>query len=251
VPIEQEATKYIAPSPTLESHQRIELYNQQYWWRFLSTLQDTMPLLARLFGNESFNQQIAVPYFLKYPSDHWSINFLANRLPQWAEEEYHEKDRPLVLQAARIDWAYNVSFYGVHHPMSTSSEELEKLLDKHANLQPHVQLFELDSDLFAFRMELLKEDPDYWEKHDFPELKSDGPYYFVLYRNGKNAIVYQEVSKEEYLLLQKLQEGNSISDVCDWLEQQPALSEAASEKLHLWMQEWIYKQWLFWRSHLE
>lgn len=241
LPIEEEAKKYITPSKTLEAHQRIELYNQQYWWRFLTTLQETMPLLTRLFGYYDFNQKIAIPYILKYPSNDWSINFLASRLPQWVEEEYHETDRQLVLESARIDWAYNACFFAAHDPIQA---RLDEMMDLKVTLQPHIHLFLLGGDLFTFRSEVIKQDPDYWLKNDFPELKKEGPYPYVLFRNRKNAIVDKQISLVQFRILERLRQGGTIGEICDWIESQPELAEEASENLHVWMREWTAREWL-------
>ena len=48
--IAEESKKYIAPSECLQSHQRIELYNQQYWWRLFNVMQKNFPLVCRIFG---------------------------------------------------------------------------------------------------------------------------------------------------------------------------------------------------------
>ena len=111
ISMKEEAKQYIRPSHALEPHQRIEIYNQQYWWRLLSTLHDIFPFVSRLFGFELFNLTIGMHYLNKYPPIHWSLNDLGTRMPQWVEEEYHEEDRHLILNAVRIDCAYNDSFF--------------------------------------------------------------------------------------------------------------------------------------------
>src|SRR4051812_44875922 len=70
VPMEQEACRYITPSATLLPAQRIQIYNQQYWWRLLSIMHELYPLVTRLFGHRDFNQTIAIPYLVKYPPSH-------------------------------------------------------------------------------------------------------------------------------------------------------------------------------------
>lgn len=243
-PMIEEAAELITPNATMRSDERIQIYNQQYWWRFLNTLHDTFPLLTRLFGYTDFNEKIAIPYILKYPADHWSLHYLGNRLAQWVEEEYHEKDRNLILDAAQIDSAYNESFITPHHPMNLNPADLQQLLTKTAHLQPHIHLFELDYDLFSFRMEFIKKDPDYWMENSFPKIKSDKKYFFVLWRNAKNAIVYDEISSSQYALLKRFEKGESIASACDWLEsEKKELFEEAAKKIHFWMQEWTLKQW--------
>ena len=91
--IEEEARQYIVPSATLRPHERLELYNQQYWWRLIKHLKRAYPCLKRLFGEPFFERDIIVPYLTKYPPSHWNISDTGKRLYQWVEEEYHEADK--------------------------------------------------------------------------------------------------------------------------------------------------------------
>ena len=223
--MEEEACHYIAPSPTLRPAQRIELYNQQYWWRLLTTLQDDYPLLTRLFGYYDFNQTIAIPYLQKYPPNHWSLNFAGQYLPKWIDECYTANDKSLVKNAAYIDWAFIQSFFapGLPHISNDSlpvKGDIASLLDQKIKLQPHIHLFKMNQDLFSFRKEFLKEDPDYWVEHDFPTISKGKEFYFILYRNQKNNIAWKEISSAEYRLLSLFQSGSSIDEACQWLENQ-------------------------------
>lgn len=249
-PLKEEAWDFIVPSPTLQPIQRMQVYSQQFWWRLLNTLHEDFPLVTRLFGYRDFNLTIGFPYITKYLPDHWSLSYLGSRLPRWIEEEYTAEDKPIVKDAINLDWAYTECFLTAHHPPLTSGtlpkqQDISRLLSKKARLQPHLRLFTMDYDLFGFREEFLKEDPDYWLTHEFPELKKDKRYHFVFFRNLKNNLQYEEVTPGEYQLLERFQRGSTIEKAIQWLENQSSelYSEAASN-LHLWLQKWVVKQWL-------
>lgn len=248
VPMEKEAPVYISPSPRLRSEERIQLYNQQYWWRLLSNLHDMLPLVTRLFGYQDFNKSIAIPYLEKYPSAHWSLNALGDRLAKWIEEDYHAPDKSLVQNAAAIDLAYNTSFFAAQYPpisLQKVNGEISGLMAETIFLQPHIFLFEMPYHLFNLRAEMLKQDPDYWIEHDFPILER-GEFCFILYRNKKNLIVFDTLSKTSYKILKSFQNGCTVESICEWLEQQEeAVCLEASENLHLWLQDWILKSWLY------
>lgn len=247
--MEEEAFDFIVPSPSLRPAQRIQIYNQQYWWRLLSVLHDAVPLVTRLFGYHDFNQLIAKPYLVKYPPNTWSLNTLGDQLPQWIEEAYHADDKQLVLDAARIDIGLNIAFSAKHYQAidaQTMSGGAENTLTKQIRLQPHVFLLDFRYDFFKFRAEMLKEDVEYWIKHDFPVLTHDRKHYFVLYRNIHNNLKWEEVSFSAFQLLSHFQKGTTIEQACSWLEHQnETLYSEASENLHLWFQEWIFRQWLY------
>ena len=114
--VSEEAARYIVPSPTLRPHQRIQIYNQQYWWRLLNTLHINFPLVTRLFGRNAFNEQIAIPYLLRCPPNHWSLSLIGERLPAWISECYEEPDQTLVRHAAELDWAFTASYIAPQLP---------------------------------------------------------------------------------------------------------------------------------------
>lgn len=253
-PMVEEAWDHILPSPTLQPAQRIQIYNQQYWWRLLSTMHDVYPLVVRLFGYHDFNQQLAMPFIVKYPPNHWSLSYLGERFPQWIEEEYHAGDKTLVLNATKVDFAYNSSFLsgrnvGIESSYFYSEENAAGLLELPLTFQTHLHLFEIPYDLFQFRVEFLKQEVDYWIEHDFPELiqnASEELYHFVLYRTRGNSIAVETISANEFKVLKRFESGATVDLVCQWLEEQQdaTLSEEASNHLNLWFQRWIANQWL-------
>ncbi len=251
VPMTEEAKHYVAPSPTLKPHQRIELYNQQYWWRLLSTLHEIFPLVTRLFGYAAFNQTIGFPYLEAYPPNHWSLNPLGSRLPQWIQESYQGDDQDLILHAAQIDSAFNDAFLTEQFPPLDMSQlpnpqDISSILPLPLKLQPHIQLFKLPYDLFSFRFEMLKEGGDYWVDHEFPEIDKKHDFYFVLYRNQNNDVSWSEIGKTEYLLLNLFKEGISIDDACFELEQQDGDTyRDAIAHLAEWFQKWTQRSWLY------
>lgn len=249
VAMEEEACDFIAPSPTLRPAQRIQIYNQQYWWRLLNILQEAYPLVTRLFGYHDFNQSIAIPYLVKYPPNSWALNTLGDNLPKWVREDYHESDKTLVQDSIDLDTAFNLSFLTKNGTPVTMDKlpvkgDIASLLDVTLYLQPHVHLFEFNYDLFAFRVQFLNKDVDYWVHNDFPELPSDQKY-FVLFRTLCSDISWQDVSQAQFLLLKQFEKGCSIEKACDWLENQDEkIFEEASQHLHVWIQDWIIRQWL-------
>lgn len=244
-PISEEAAEWITPSCTLKPYQRIQIYNQQYWWRLLSTLHKTFPLVVRLYGYRDFNDTIAVPYLQKYISNHWSLSHLGNRLPQWVENDYFGEDKPLILSATLIDWAYNIVFLEKHEAPLINEDDLSTIFEKKAKLQPHIHLFSMPNNLFQFREQLIAQEPEYWDENPFPKLLSDKQYHFILYRTVNNFVTFEEVTKSEYQLLQKFRSGTTLEKALQWIESQDnEVYREAAENLHLWMQKWTVHQWL-------
>src|SRR5882757_3700564 len=103
------AQTFIKPNDRLTSFDRLEIYNQQYWWRLLSNIQDDQVGLRALLGETKFDA-FATAYLQAHPSRSWSLRDLSSRLadfivhePQWTA--------PRTLAArdlARFEWAQTV-----------------------------------------------------------------------------------------------------------------------------------------------
>lgn len=234
-PIKEEAKKFITPNQFLEPWERIELYNQQYWWRMLSHLHDMAPFVTRLFGFRDFNHKIGIPYLVKYPHNDWSLNKLICRLPNWIEEEYKGDDKKLIYHAAVLDQTFNDGFfYAEKKPLSL--ENLPNPAETPLFLQEHITLFEFPYQLFKFRQEMLKEKPDYWLDHDFPEMEH-GEYNFITFRNPQKNMIWKQIKKEEYTLLSAFKKGKTIEEACSYLKDVPP-------ELGSWFQDWAKMGWL-------
>lgn len=248
--IEEEAPEHILPSPTLQPAQRIQIYNQQYWWRLLNTLHESYPFLSRLFGHYDFNQTIGFPYLEKYPPRHWSLSLLGDRLHKWCQEDYHAKDKKLVSQAAELDYAFSDCFT-IQEIAPITSEDIATeeaaatIFEKVIYLQPFVHLFEYEYDLFKYRIDFLAQNHDHWLKNDFPPLDNSRPFYIALYRTKKNDVSWKEISRGEFFILNMFKRGSTIDDICEMLEsQEPELYAEAAEKMQLWFHEWAQRGWL-------
>lgn len=235
--VEEEARRWIAPGGALQAHERMQIYSQQYWWRLLKVLHETFPLTTRLFGRRDFDEMIAIPYLKQCPPNHYVLDQIGNRLSGWVEEAYADADKSLVRDAVAIDWAFMECFSAAHHKayQGGGSEEIWNTV---FFLQPHVRLFALPYDLFAFREEFLKEGPDFWLYHDFPRLEKGRRFFFLMYRSTLNAIEIVEVPEASFLFLAKFRSGCSFKHA--WSE---AGSEA-KENLQLWLQTWIIDELL-------
>lgn len=239
-PMEEEAEKYILPSPTLQPHQRIELYNQQYWWRLLNTLHENFPLTLRLFGYRQFNKKIAIPYLTKFPPNHWSLNLLGERLPEWAESDYRGADSALVQEALEIDWAYIKGFFAAEHPLAEGLQAESPLL-----LQPHLTLLSLTHKLPPLRDEIVEVDPKEVDREVFEKLEKKRYNYYVIFRNNFYNVSWKEIDDAEFQLLSLFENGISISEACQWIEEsEPRIRQEAEKNLHLWFQEWSARSWL-------
>jgi len=247
IAMEIEACQFITPSPTLKPDQRIQIYNQQYWWRLLNTLHELFPLVIRLFGYQSFNQTLGFPYLVKYPPSTWMLNTVGNLLPAYISQFYQSDDSQLVYEAALLDCAFNQAFFAEHIPadlQALAQGNLANILSHTLKLQPHFLLFEFHYNMLEFRHAMLNETPEHWTEQDFPELKAC-PTYCAVYRNKFNFVTTAVFTEDEYRLLKLFEAGISIDEACEWLDEQtdPLFAES-NDSLQHWFHKWFAEEWL-------
>ncbi len=237
-----EAKDFILPNAKLSSAQRIQIYNQQYWWRLLSILHQNFPALTRLFGYSDFNHTIGMPFLTDYPSRHWSLAQLGNQLSHWIDQYYKAEDKVLIAATAAVDWAYQALFFA---PLPSYLPPSIDLLSKKLTLQPHLKLFHFPFDIFSLRAALLKEEVEFWLESAFPVLMKERNYFFLLFRTGENQILYKEVEEAQWIFLDLISKGLSINEICDYLEkQEKKICSDAESSLDRWIQEWMNEKWL-------
>lgn len=239
--IYEEAAEYIAPSHSLKSWQRMEIYNQQYWWRLLRILQETLPLTTRLFGYRDFNQTIAMPYLERYLPDDWSLNTLGERLPEWLSQYYHDEDKELIFNAVAVDLAFNRGFFAHHYsPLKMDEVDIDFLLEKPLALQPSITLFALPYDLFSFRAEIIEqENGDYYLDHPFPLLERN-PSFFAVFRDHFCDMKWDHLDPDEFFILSQFEKGKSLEEACE-----PLSEETIQNKLTDWFKVWTIDEWIY------
>lgn len=242
--IAEEASQFIAPTDQLTPYERLHIYHRQYWWRLLRHLQEHMPLLVRLLGYEAFNQKIGVPYFTRYPPNHWMLHYLGLRLPLWMRQEYRGINHHPLWEASRIDWAFKHSFFALRKtslqlPSLITSKSLERLLDKPLRLQPHVHLLALQRPWLPYREQLLEQEGDYWIQKGLPLLRKEKSHV-VIFRCTSYEVKWKSLTPSAFRFLSKFRKTCSIYQA---LEQMDKMDEAAHQ-LRDWLQTWIGYQWL-------
>jgi predicted Zn-ribbon and HTH transcriptional regulator len=247
--VAEETAKYLTSGPTLKPHERIQIYNQQYWWRLLNALQVSFPLVTRLCGFHFFNEQIGIPFLLAHPPSHWSIALIGEKLPLWISESYQHPDQALIYHSACLDWAFSEGYTILEAPpldlADVSQRDPEAILNLTYYLQPYIYLFQWDYDLMDFRNAFLLHEVNYWTEHPFPKLKKRKDFYIALFRNKKNGISFRKISRPEYLLLNQFKEGATLSAACEFIEKQDEkIYKQTLKHMQKWLQEWACAGWL-------
>ena len=134
----------IKPNDRLTSQERLEIYNQQYWFRILDCFTEDFPGLRSLIGYRKF-EKLAIAYLTECPSVSFTLRNLGSRLEAWLRQhsEFIAGVERLALDMVRLEWADIEAFDGLELPRF-SAEELTNLSgDTVFRLQPHLRLLAL------------------------------------------------------------------------------------------------------------
>jgi hypothetical protein len=236
---------YIASTEELNRNERMQLYNEAYWYRLIDALQEEFPMLVRLFGEDNFTRTFAIDYLDKCPPRHWSLNLIGDRFLSWLEASYQGNDKKLVEICASIDWTCQHIFLAKSHlPLVIS--DAKTFVSSEIALQPTVQLLSLPGHFMKWRKELLEQPADYWQHRPFPQLIKDRTYYFIIYRSFALTVEWEEVSLEKYLLLKTISELGTIERATDSLEEMECIDQEVLEKNIVgWIQAILECGWLY------
>jgi len=139
------AARYIKPNDRLNSFERLEIYNRQYWFRVLGSLAEDFPGLRAVLGGRRF-ESMCKAYLAECPSRSFTLRNLGARLEAWLRQNpgWIRDRRVLALDMVRLEWADVEAFDGQVKP-SLRSEDLREAepTSLQLGIQPYVQLLEL------------------------------------------------------------------------------------------------------------
>ena len=142
--VKAEAEALIKPNRVLNSFERLEIYNRQYWFRVLSAFAEDFPGLRTIVGASKFERLMRV-YLADCPSVSFTLRNLGSQLEVWlrANPEWIAAREVLALDMVRLEWAHIEAFDGAHEPNLTPADIESAGLELRVALQPYIRLLEL------------------------------------------------------------------------------------------------------------
>jgi hypothetical protein len=212
------ADGYIKPNELLSSFDRLEIYNRQYWFRVIGAVAEDFPALNTLLGEKVFDRLI-LAYLRENPSTSFTLRNLGSKLPQWLEQhpEFTPNRRELLLDVARLEWAYVEAFDSADVAPLTSADFSDLSAESRLFLQPHLQLLDLkypvDELVLAVHRENAPSDimsnaaseRKHVKRTRLPKMRRSAVPLAV--HRYQNSVYYRRLDHEAYLLLSQLQKG--------------------------------------------
>jgi len=252
------AERIIKPNDRLTAFERLEIYNQQYWWRLLGCFNDDFRGVRAVVGERRFGK-LAVAYLEAHGSTSWSLRDLGQHLPGFLEShpEFTAPHTALALEMARVEWGKIVAFdtggLPVIDPQKIARRDPAKLRLK---LQPYVTLLKLRHPIDQLLKKLREAGLETGAASNaVAATRSRGlralrakpealPIFLAVHRVDFS-VYFKRLEPEAFKLLSALRDGATLADACErGFTRSKLRGDAAAVKIGEWFNVWTRLGWL-------
>jgi len=220
------ADSYIKPNSLLSSFERLEIYNRQYWFRVIGAVAEDFPSLSTVLGDKIFDR-LVLAYLRENPSTSFTLRNLGAKLPQWLEAhpEFAPRRHRLLLDVARLEWAYVEAFDQADVAPLTASDFGNFAAETRLFLQPHIQLLDLNypvdelvlavhretgpSDIMSNAVSQRRQ----VKRTRLPKMLRSSVWLVV--HRYESSVYYRRIDRENFLLLSALQQGAPLDEALE------------------------------------
>jgi hypothetical protein len=232
------AARYIKPNDRLTSFERLEIYNRQYWFRVLGSMNEDFPGLRVILGEQRFDDMCRA-YLTDCPSRSFTLRSLGSRLESWLRRNprWIRGKKVLALDMVRLEWADIEAFDGEAEPV-LRVEEFNGVAPSKLRLrvQPYLQLLELHYPVDDLVLEVRKdEDGANFASNAVAENRKRRKVravaalppreIFLVVHRMDYSVYFRRIDREEYALLSALRAGKSIERAIELAFCKSSLSE--------------------------
>jgi hypothetical protein len=167
------AAEFIKPNDRLTSFERLQLYNQMYWFRLFDAIRDDCPGLLATIGEKAFGR-LAQAYLAQCPSRSFTLRNLCSRLADFIRKHPRltAPRTALALEISRFEWAQTVAFDGESRPVVDAAALARTPPSRlRLGLQPYVTLLDLRYPIDTYLMSVKRRDAMRSEASNTPDSK--------------------------------------------------------------------------------
>jgi len=228
--------------PVLDGLQRLQVYNQQYWFRLLTVLQGELPLTRRRMGLARFNA-LAMAYLDAHPSRHPGLEHLIDRLGDYLAAR--SDVGPALREAAELDVYHARAFDAAEHREFDGSEippeAVPRLLQSPLRLQSAWYLYRETHDNVAARRRAVA------EREDETPLPAQAvpPRHWVIHRDAAGQVREEPLTPVQAALLARITAGEPLAAACDALATEVGAEGQAALEAGIggWFRRWTALGW--------
>jgi hypothetical protein len=223
-----------APNKYFSSHERMEVYARQYWWRLRHALDEDVPTVMAVL-RPSVYKELREAYLVACPSESFTLRELGHRLPLFIKENPQ-------LAGSRPELAFDAAYYDMARVRAFDAASVEPLTREQMEqgdssgillgLQPHVQLCRCSYPVHT----LLRGENGQLESGRIRKQST-----FLVICREKNRVVTLPVTPQQFQLLEILEGGSTLfgmAEVVAGVRRFPIASIAS------WFWEWCSREWI-------
>ena len=236
------AESLVTPSRRgMASHERLEVYREQFWLRHLASLDEDFPTLTRVLGGRDAFRDLAGGYLMAHPPRTWDLQRLGADLSSYLAGVPRWRDDRLAVDAARLDWAFMEAFDAPDSPpfdarvLASTPEDAwpAARIDLHAS----IRLLSL-----AYPVHELRETA---QPGTAPARPAPAATHLVVHRDAACFLHAAAVEPLALGLLEALRAGVPLGEACEAVARtgRPDAFEVG-EKLGGWFQQWTQGGWI-------
>jgi hypothetical protein len=251
------AGRFIKPNDRLSSFERLEIYNRQYWFRLLSSMNEDFPGLRAVLGDKKF-EAMSKAYLVDCPSESFTLRNLGARLEGWLRKhpKWAGAKQALAIDIVRLEWADIEAFDGkaepARRPEDLGTEASGKLKLK---LQPYISLLDLQYPVDDLLLEVRKEFEDtdfasnafqekYKRKRVQAVAKLKPAEIFLAVHRVEDSVYFRRIAREEFVILRALREGKSLGKaIVAAFGKSRVPAEERAGLVQQWFQNWAALGW--------
>ena len=258
-PMREVAAEIIKPNDRLTSFERLQIYNRQYWYRILDSLEEDFPGLLAIVGRVRFNA-LAKAYLTDCPSRSFTLRDLGSRLEEWlrAHPKYAAPRTKLALDMVRLEWAEIEAFDAAEPPVLIPDSASDP--DPRFTLQPYLRLLELhhpvDDLLVGIKAEMRESEvasnamaprARHGRVRKIANRKRR-TIFLAVHRQG-DSVYFKRMEREAFRMLQALGGGKRLSEAAETAFSEGRVAESGVKKSKIkesdipaLMQDW-FENW--------
>lgn len=236
------ANQHLTGSAHLSPVEQLEIYREQFWLRHTHALLEDFPGVGAILGQQAW-ESLSERYLSAHPPLSFTLRDLGEKLPDFVENDGSLPHQRLVMDMARLEWAY-VDVFDAKDAVPLAVEELsrfgeEALAAARLRLAPGVRLLRLEYPVVELRKRILLA-----ASHEEVALPAPEPAALVVYR-ADLAILHERLEHEPFTLLDALSRGKPLLAAC---ESACALGPEATARVEAgigeWLARWVQLKWI-------
>ena len=249
------AARFIKPNDRLTAFERLQIYNQQYWWRLLGAFGEDFGGLRAVLGEKKFDR-LATAYLEAHGSTSWTLRNLGANLTAFLES--HPKlthpRTALALDIARVEWARVLAFDGPSRKVIPPAKLARTPADRlRLGLQPYLVLLELSHPVDELLRKLKHTEfsavsnavaaSERRRRARVTVRRSRKPVFLAVHRL-ENSVYFKRHDRESHALLLALRDGATLGAACETaFAASTAAPEKCAAKIRTWFSRWAEFGW--------